>query len=214
LSKSTALTGNTTSKTGTLAFNFRRTLSGTAEFIGGANNQHNWRVDASDNLLLDFRGVSTNGALQVSTSSILTFTDTSWHKVQIAWDMANSSNRACIIDGTNYDAAFVNYTDEALDHTMDTWTIGANSVAGIKFTGDMSDFYFNQSERVDLVANNPFIDSLGKPESLGSDGAIPTGTSPLICLNKGFATWQNNSGTGGNFTENGTITEAATSPSD
>ena len=77
-----------------------------------------------------------------------------------------------------------------------------------------------QSESHDLFGDNDFqeewnyprafLASDGKPANLGADGSTPTGTQPILYLANPFATFQNNLGSGGNFTENGELTEGRT----
>lgn len=47
----------------------------------------------------------------------------------------------------------------------------------------------------------------GNPVDLGENGSNPTQNEPIIFLNNPTATWQNNLGSGGNFTENGALTD-------
>ena len=55
-----------------------------------------------------------------------------------------------------------------------------------------------------------FLAADGKPANLGADGSTPTGTQPILYLANPFGTFQNNLGSGGNFTENGELTEGRT----
>lgn len=63
-----------------------------------------------------------------------------------------------------------------------------------------------------------FIDAEGKPVDLGANGELPTGAAPPIFFHRDSAaaalTFANNLGIGGSFTTTGTLTNAATSPSD
>jgi hypothetical protein len=76
-----------------------------------------------------------------------------------------------------------------------------------KCKGLIGQFYFAQ-EFLDLdVASNlekVFVES-GIPVNMGSNGSAVTGTQPLIYLNNPLATWQENLGSGGNFTEVGDL---------
>lgn len=54
----------------------------------------------------------------------------------------------------------------------------------------------------------------GKPVDLGADGSTPTGTAPGVYLTGGAATFATNLGTAGSFAVTGTLTNAASSPSD
>lgn len=43
-------------------------------------------------------------------------------------------------------------------------------------------------------------------------GGNPTGTDPLVFFSGATASWHTNQGSGGGFTENGALTDAATNP--
>ena len=64
------------------------------------------------------------------------------------------------------------------------------------------------------INRRKFIDPNKDPVDLGEAGQFPTGTSPLVFLANPTASWQTNLGTGGNFTENGALTDGSSSPSD
>jgi len=51
-----------------------------------------------------------------------------------------------------------------------------------------------------------------RPADLGSNGSTPTGTQPLIYFNGDAASAGTNAGSGGNFTINGSPTDAETNP--
>jgi hypothetical protein len=77
--------------------------------------------------------------------------------------------------------------------------------------------YVNYATHLDLSVEanrRKFISAAGKPVSLGANGSTPTGSQPIIYLANPTATWQDNLGAGGNFTENGALADAATNPSD
>jgi hypothetical protein len=90
------------------------------------------------------------------------------------------------------------------------WGIGDYDEGAIQpFTGSIAELYYNQAEYIDLsVAANRalFITPELEPVDLGSDGSKPTGTAPIIYMP--FRDLENK-GTGGQFTENGTITSDA-----
>lgn len=54
----------------------------------------------------------------------------------------------------------------------------------------------------------------GKPMRLGSDGSAPTGSQPAVYLSGPASQFHINKGYGGNFTVNGSPTDASSSPSD
>lgn len=103
-----------------------------------------------------------------------------------------------------------------LDQTMTDWAIAASVAGGEKHNVDMADFYYtNEAFDLTVQANRrKFIDGSGKPVDLGSDGSTPSGTAALLFMSGDTVDWHTNKGTGGGFTENGALTDAASSPSD
>ena len=111
-------------------------------------------------------------------------------------------------------ATFNNHTaiNEFVDFSTSSSSIGSrflNSQLGAK---NMAMLYLS-SEYIDFsqeANRNKFIDQLGYPKDLGADGSEPTGSSPLIYMKfDDTAALGTNSGTGGNFTVNGTVTAGA-----
>lgn len=95
------------------------------------------------------------------------------------------------------------------------WAVGATTAGTSKANQALSELYFAPGQYLDLsVAANlaKFIDSNGNPVPLGTDGSLPTGTAPAIYLNNRAALAHINKGTGGNFTANGTLTDATSTP--
>lgn len=100
-----------------------------------------------------------------------------------------------------------------------TFLIGKSGF-GNEFDGDMAEFWFSTT-RLDfsVEANRrKFVSATGKPVDVGVDGSTPTGSAPEIYLSvrpgDAAADFVTNRGTGNNFTQNGTLTLASTSPSD
>lgn len=85
--------------------------------------------------------------------------------------------------------------------------ISKTNDAGGKLVGKLSELYFT-TEYIDFSqeANRlKFRDAFGNPVDLGSDGSKPTSTAPAIYMRFDPANFGKNSGTGGDFTINGTI---------
>lgn len=93
------------------------------------------------------------------------------------------------------------------------------------YTGDMADLWIAPGQSIltgsDISAETraKFINpSTLKPVDLGADGSTPTGVAPRMFFRRAPAaaasTFGTNLGTGGAFTTTGTLTNAATSPSD
>ena len=106
--------------------------------------------------------------------------------------------------------------NDNIDFTDTDWGVGSTTLGASKLNACLSEFWVS-NEYIDLSVEanrRKFIDSSGKPVDLGSDGSTPTGTAPLIYLPNPSGTFENNAGTGGNFTVTGALTACADSPSD
>lgn len=141
-----------------------------------------------------------------------------WHHFIASWDLdAGVSSLQLYIDGSSARSGTPTVTAGDIDYVTNEITIGASASSANKINMDLSELYLNISENIDLSnsANlQKWRTSGGKPENLGSDGSTPTGTQPQIYLKNPVDTWQDNLGTGGNFTENGALTASSSSPSD
>lgn len=86
--------------------------------------------------------------------------------------------------------------------------------------GDMADFWLMpginlmSGGAIPEATRRKFISAAGKPVHLGEDGMRPTGTAPVVFMSGNASQFATNRGTGGAFTTSGTLTNAATSPSD
>lgn len=139
-----------------------------------------------------------------------------WVHFLLAVD-ASASKRQLYIDDVA--ASVENVTSNAGDIKWDDteWFIGAaNSTPVQQLNADMAEVYFtNEFLNLDNTVNRrKFISAGGKPVDMESDGAGPTGTAPLVYFSGATATWHTNDGSGGGFTENGALTDGASSPSD
>jgi hypothetical protein len=140
-----------------------------------------------------------------------------WYNIFISIDMSNSSNNKMILNGV--DNSYVNsFTSGS------TKLSGASSVeisnrnatsdttAVQRWEGDIANLYFNTSY-IDFSQEsnrNLFVDQLGYPKDLTP--AIEAGdiADPLIYMKfDDTSALGTNSGTGGNFTVNGDVTDGA-----
>lgn len=138
---------------------------------------------------------------------------TGWVHLLASWDMSTAGRRHLLINGNSDLAEFtftagstINYDDAS------AYRVGSADGTTGKWYGYMSEVYLSYAtgSYMDLtVAGNvsKFRTSGGKPENLGSDGSTPTGAQPILYLKNEYSTFQNNAGSGGNFTEAGEITD-------
>lgn len=135
-----------------------------------------------------------------------------WQHICAAWNV-----------GAAYAKIFVNGADDTgsptinnanVDWTRPDFAVGGSAAGVAKLNANVAQLYLNTSETIDLAANISKFILDGNPVDMGSDGALVTGTAPRVFLDGPTANWHTNKGTGGGFTENGALTDAATLPSD
>lgn len=139
-----------------------------------------------------------------------------WINLLVCGDISDGSNCFMYINNTE-----IGLTKSTLSSSNIDFSSLDNIIVGKRISsyyhGDVSELWFDPSTYIDFsVESNrrKFITSIGNPVNVGSSGQNPTGSSPYIFLSGDTATWHTNKGTGGGFTENGTLTTASTSPSD
>lgn len=138
-----------------------------------------------------------------------------WNHFLIAIDASASERLIYVNDAVeSITAETLNAGD--LDWTVADWAVGSAGGLSSPMNGDMADVYAtNEFLDIGVEANRrKFIDGIGKPVDLGSDGSIPTGTAPLMFFSGPTDTWHTNDGSGEGFTETGALTDGASSPSD
>lgn len=207
LTRGAELTGISDSKLGLVSFWIK----------SGADSQDARLFDngglyiAFYNTNLYVRGFAPGGVPKLElVSSSITVSD-GWKHVLISWDMGTAGRSYVYINGV--DATTRNqHDDSVLDLTLGDWGVGAEPAGTRKFNGSLSEFYFTTpASWFDITSStnrDKFYNSgTSKPVNLGSDGSTPTGTQPIVYLKTQPTAWETNSGSGGNFTENGSITD-------
>lgn len=216
LSKASDLTSNSDSKIVSGSVWIKTTDTAATIFkarTGAGNTGFGLRINAGKVFLTGF-GVSSELAATSATS-----VDTgSWVHILFSFDLSDTGKRQIYINGSLDSTSWTTYDNTDLDLTSGTHGVGADpSAGGDGFEGDMSDLWAEYGVYVDfsLAANRlKFRNAGGKPVNLGSDGSVPTSSSPILYFSRDTTSWHTNKGTGGGFTENGTLTTASTSPSD
>lgn len=157
---------------------------------------------------------NTSGSLIQSLVSSGTLSDGQWAHVLVAFDAAATTYR-CYIDDANDSSA------DAVSNTTQDWTVGNFAIAAassLRYTGDIADLMVWQGAYLDLSVEanrRMFISASGKPVNPDAPGgAIATLGTPIVRLSTAEPNWHVNAGSGGGFTENGTLTAAATNPAD
>jgi hypothetical protein len=133
-----------------------------------------------------------------------------WTYILMSFDMSDTSKRHFYYwDDSETDwvenLTVSTYSDSTLDFTNATTQIGQGdmTLGHVWFSTEYVDFS-QESNR------NKFFDQLRYPKDLASDGSTPTGNQPLIYMKfDDTSALGTNSGTGGNFTVNGTVIAGA-----
>lgn len=209
LDRGTGLTGASDGKKGLFSCWFKTGSAANQRIISSTGQTLDVFQDGAQTFRIDARTSGGTRILRIHTAA--TIDDDAWHHLLASWDMA--ANKFMYLDDAS-DLVSVTFDDDTIDYTVADWAIGAQVTAANKMNGCLADVWFN-NEYLDLsvVANRrKFIDGSGNPVDLGSDGSFPTSTTPLLFFSDVVANWHINKGSGGGFTENGTLTDCATDP--
>lgn len=221
LARGADFTGNADGKVGTVSF-----------WINIKNNVTDFDVFSSnDRIKIRYIGSASGGVFRITLNNSsntqrvliqnisLISISSGWVNVLFSWDAENTVGHVYINDTDDVDSASV--INDTLDYTESDFVVGANTGFADKMNADLADFYFNNSEYLDISVEanrRKFIDDNGKPVFLGNSLELPTGTSPILGLSlskdAAVSTFATNKGTGGGMTLTGALTEASTSPSD
>jgi len=216
LTRGAGLTGATDTKTGTFSFWFKKNGADGVSYqvIDSTGNAFTVLINGSNKIRVQAENVGGTVILQIFTSSSVLAADV-WHHFIAAWSLGSGIGQIYLDDVSDI-AASPTLTDDTIDYTIANWGVGGGLSGTNKFNGDFAEVWFATTYLDISISSNrrKFIDALGRPVNLGSNGSTPTGTAPIIYQTGATATWHTNSGSGGGFTENGELTDAATSPSD
>lgn len=151
------------------------------------------------------------GGIDVRSDPI---TDSNWHHVLLSVD--NQTGESSVyIDGIESAASVTLNNTGNMDNNNSAHYIGQSNLGPPDLDADLADVWMEFCQYIDFsVATNreKFISATGTPMYLGPNCALPTGKSPDICLTGPIEDWHTNKGTGGGFTENGTIVYASSQP--
>lgn len=217
-----SLTGAADSKLGLLSFWIRLDgNNGGTHQIFNADSTGRIIIQRNSSNLFQISAKNAAGTSILNITTVAAYTaSATWLHVLSAWNMATAGSASIYVnDVLTYTE--VTFTNDTIDYTTVTTSIGA-SVTGVnKATACLAELYFAEGQYLDLsvTANRrKFISSGGKPVYLGTTGLLPTGTAPIVFQHlddaEAPADFATNRGTGGNFSITGTLTTGSTSPSD
>jgi hypothetical protein len=164
--------------------------------------------------IIGLRNVGTS-AVTINSNTAIT-ASSGWSHILASWDAATSFGKV-YLNGTDDTASTFFFNDNIIYSNATNFGIGGTTAGGNKLNADFSDLYLNFAESADITTStirDKFRTVSGKPEYLGVDGSLPTGTAPIVFLKGQASSFNTNLGTGGNFTVTGALTDSSTSPSD
>jgi hypothetical protein len=219
LSRGASLTGSSDGKQATLVFSFNGSANKYIFDLEDATGTTAttrfgvWVHYANNKIFVDAYNASNTRILDFDFGTTLNVNQT--YIVMISVDMTSASKRHTYIDSVSENATYTTYTNDNLKLTQTNLGIGARLDASVPegfWSGDIGFLYFNNSY-IDFSqeANRlKFVDALGYPVDLTQqieDEDIPT---PLVYMKfDDTSALGTNSGTGGDFTVNGTVTAGA-----
>lgn len=160
-------------------------------------------------------GYNSSGTQILNVSTVVAYASTTkWLNLLFSANLSTGATNLYVNNVS--DKNTITATNDTIDFTKNDCTIGAGTGFSTKFDGALAEIWIAPNQFIDFsVSGNRalFIDSNGFPVNLGSTGQTPTGTAPLIYLKNPATSVGTNSGTGGNFTANGSFSVASSSPS-
>lgn len=160
-----------------------------------------------------FMELSDGSSFLASQQTSTPVTINAWNNFLISWNTNHTAGNKVLniyMNGANVNTGTVD-SSGAFQTTYASVPTVVPSVGTSANEIDMAQIWFAPNQFIDFSnpANVALFYNSGLPVSLGSNGQIPTGTAPAVYLKNPAASAGTNSGTGGNFTINGTILPTA-----
>lgn len=209
LSRSSDLTGNADGKTFTLSAWGYRTAFSTHFIYQASTDRFNLYGKSNGNFELAALNSSGSYVLEmiiggVSDAPLMPLN--TWTHILISIDLTNTSNRYVYVNDVAYAGSLTYnvYTNDNIDFTRTAHSVGSNTSGGQKWKGRLSNVFLDYTYRdLSVEANRRlFITADGQPAT-GLASLSPILYMPLDGLTASVGT---NSGTGGDFTVNGSPT--------
>ena len=218
LSRTSALTGASDGKAITLAVAVAldSSANGTAFSISDSSGNPRLRLNLVQSFGGDTRIVldavePSGGSLILGFAERVTqWSAGDWHTLLISVDLSDASKRHFYDNLADISPSWT-YVNDNMILSSPRATVGAqwNGSSYDNWIDGKIGFLWFGTEYIDFSqeANRlKFFDAFNNPVDLGEDGSTPTGSQPLIYLNKGFHLGTN-LGSGGNFTPQNTPTD-------
>jgi len=172
----------------------------------------NYRVEVSVYTKIMVHLANASGSEIINISGSTTLTSGTQYIALISLDTADSTKTKIYLNGSAESVTTNTHTDDNIDYTDTTYTLGSYHGTYNHFNGTLATMYLSDSY-IDFSQEsnrNLFVDQLGYPKDLTP--AIDAGTiaSPLIYMKfDDTSSLGTNSGTGGDFTVNGAVNAGA-----
>lgn len=169
-------------------------------FMNASSVQSRWLAFINTDNLFWIQASASDGSSVLVINTTNTIATNVWTHIYGCGNAAVAGATKIYVNGV---LATTN-TSTRVDNTIDY--VGVNyayhfsrftSATANLWSGGLSELWFDDSYLDDPLK---FITSVGGcPKTLGSDGSLPTGSSPVFYLNRDGDNFALNSGTGGNF---------------
>ena len=172
------------------------------------------KMSSDDKWEMEFYNNANSSIFKVFSSSAWLVADGWTHF--FFWYNSSTPAWALFKDGVDDKGTQSTFTADALpDWSRNQEVFGAyQSTTSDPLAADIADFYMTN----ELVTDITNFAVNGKPVDLGSDGSLPSGTSPVVFLHVDVGETANNfltnAGTGGDYVVGGALATASSSPTD
>ena len=210
------LTGNADGKTGTfsgwLDINNVSKDGVWMNIMANTGNRFKVSREANNKIYVEGQTSSNTVVLQLITTNLYnSTTNPGLIHVLASWDIANAKGFLYINDAADL-AASPTLVNTNIDYISGTANFGFGDrpdTTQAKYAGSMGQMYFSKDYvDISVTANRrKFINADLTPVDFGANGSTPTGSQPIVYLNNQADTFQNNLGSGGNFTESGQLVD-------
>jgi hypothetical protein len=224
--------GSADSKSGTISFWMRLDNAAAANELIMNDTQARVQIYVNSSELLRIEIANSAGTELIDfaqdSGSVANMVADTWYHVMASWDKSVETRRHLYINGTNcltvntFLSDDVDGNTDSIDYTQTDHLVAAYDNSGaLQYDGCLSEFWWAPGQYIDLSVQgnrDKFISANrgagGEPVNLGSGGATPTGTQPILYLKDATTSFPNNYGTGGNMVKKGTqaLTACADGP--
>ena len=210
------LTGLSDGQQFTASFWIRRNTISTDQrvYCSSSDNSRIYLPASNNTVAVRFEATGAQAILYRSSA----LTDTiDWHHVLFSFDQSSAALRHLYIDDVDDLATVVTYDTgpSSLDFQQSDHYIGCVDDTSFFLDADIAEVWIDFNRYVDFsVESNrrKFVTADLKAVNLGANGETPFGSSPFMYFANPYTSFQTNLGTGGGFTEHGTIGDGSPGP--